>query len=153
MTKRVKRLSEIALNEEQVDWLLWGPILGEQCPFELEDDIDGLWKAHEDELLQIWIKERPGTRPDAWWKISAPESRQALGESSWPLPYPERKWKVAVERETETEFLKRLNLLLPGEAERIHPSLEGEKQFRENRIQAHRKRLASLGPESFTHPC
>jgi hypothetical protein len=38
------------------------------------------WEAARAELLPAWIKEHPGTRPFAWWRIDAPGFRRD-GES------------------------------------------------------------------------
>ena len=61
-----------------------------------------LWKEYGDEILRWWIKHQPGTRPRCWWRFSAPEPRRATVES-------------------EAAYLKRLNLLLPGEEKRLAP--------------------------------
>jgi hypothetical protein len=39
-----------------------------------------LWNAYREQILEVWIREFPGTRPSAWWKFDAP--RIALG--TWP---------------------------------------------------------------------
>lgn len=53
------------------------------------------WRELRDELLPQWIKDHPGSRPWAWWKIDAPGPR---GES-----------------ETETDYLRRHGLLTAAE--------------------------------------
>src|SRR5687768_2858806 len=72
------------------------------------------WAKHGDELVTWWVfgtasptvrpwtwtlPAGPGTRPWAWWQFSAPSSLE-----------PDK---------TEATYLRRLNLLLPGEAERL----------------------------------
>lgn len=89
------------------------------------------------------VDREPGTRPHAWWSYSAPEPRRIIKnakywrplsgeENSWrayfgiyPVLLPANKdvWRETTfpfwEYETEYEYLKRLGLLLPGEAERL----------------------------------
>ena len=70
------------------------------------------WSVHNERLLRWWVfnenrppmklwtfvgTPNPKTRPWAWWRFDAPE----------PLP----------EGETQGQYLERLNLLLPGEAQ------------------------------------
>ena len=31
------------------------------------------WEENRDEVLAVWIAERPGTRPSCWWQWEAPE--------------------------------------------------------------------------------
>jgi hypothetical protein len=47
--------------------------------------------------MAVWVQERPGTRPWAWWQYDAPEDR--------PMD------------ESEAAYLRRLDLLTPGEME------------------------------------
>ena len=70
------------------------------------------WALHKERLLRWWVFDEngppmkpwtfvgtpnPKTRPWAWWQFDAPQ----------PLP----------EGETQRQYLERLNLLLPGEAQ------------------------------------
>lgn len=60
-----------------------------------------LWAGYGDEITQKWAQKHPGTRPKHWWKFSAPlETGPQL------------------DVESERAYLKRHNLLLPGEASR-----------------------------------
>lgn len=85
------------------------------------------------------IKREPGTRPLAFWKYEAPEPRRIIENGQYwkPAPGYEESWRgyfgmyacmlPAVKNlkigqyskhyESEYEYLKRLNLLLPGEKE------------------------------------
>lgn len=57
------------------------------------------WKIHEEELVREWAAARPGSRPWAWWWWTAREPRMPS--------------------EGEASYLRRLELLVPGEVERI----------------------------------
>lgn len=73
------------------------------------------WEHHREQLLQWWIgaaddtvrrkpwvfpmRGGPGTRPWAWWEFDAPEA--------------------ACDGERQADYLTRLGLLLPGEAEQL----------------------------------
>lgn len=38
------------------------------------------WEQHRHEILETWIRERPGTRPALWWEFDSPEKcRRRLG--------------------------------------------------------------------------
>jgi hypothetical protein len=96
------------------------------------------WAEHRDELLEDWIAEHPGRRPAAWWRWEATESRRVLGGTAdhiapdvpdvwewvWrqdfgvPAFWPQRA-RVIVE--AEATYLKRLGLLVPGEASELGP--------------------------------
>jgi hypothetical protein len=54
-----------------------------------------LWREHCDRVIAEWIVENPGTRPSLCWKYDAPEPR--------------------LNGESETSYLERHGLLLPGE--------------------------------------
>ena len=54
-----------------------------------------IWDAIADAAVAEWTTVHPGSRPDAWWTYSAPEPRRP--------------------KESERDYLTRLNLLLPGE--------------------------------------
>ena len=91
-----------------------------------------LWRAHREEILAGWIKRRRGTRPSCWWRFDAPqEPRLQVGGKGEPWPqseFDERRFPMgwlAVDAadppllESDAAFLKRLGLLLPGEAQRL----------------------------------
>jgi hypothetical protein len=44
-----------------------------------EKSTSDLWSEFGDDVLAWWIKDRPGTRPWCWWKLSAPEPRLRVG--------------------------------------------------------------------------
>jgi hypothetical protein len=54
-------------------------------PFEQFFDITRQeWSQNRDAALKSWIKNRPGTRPDTWWKFDAPEKyRRKLSEAGY----------------------------------------------------------------------
>ena len=44
-----------------------------------------VWLELRDEVLEAWIKRRPGTRPERWWTYEAPEEgRHRLGGTGTP---------------------------------------------------------------------
>ena len=100
-----------------------------------------LWEIHSESYLSAWIAESPGTRPWAWWEFEAPEPRREVN--------PPARWFHLVDEgedgrrrmgrilignasgddlvdwlEPEHEYLARLDLLEPGEAERIPDELD-----------------------------
>jgi hypothetical protein len=42
-----------------------------------------IWTELREELLDIWIAERPGTRPAAWWLFDAPRWRFVDRPARW----------------------------------------------------------------------
>jgi hypothetical protein len=38
-----------------------------------------LWAEFREQVLEWWLKERPGTRPWCWWAYDAPERRRRVG--------------------------------------------------------------------------
>jgi len=38
-----------------------------------------LWAEFREQVLEWWLKERPGTRPWCWWQFDAPERRRRVG--------------------------------------------------------------------------
>lgn len=71
----------------------WGTFMDDYFP----KDPAEAWKTCGSELLRQWIKERPGTRPWAWWhfdaprwnnpryeRLSLPEPRKRLGGTGTP---------------------------------------------------------------------
>jgi hypothetical protein len=41
--------------------------------------LEALWAAHREHVLAAWIRQRPGTRPYAWWVFDAPRA-----DEPWP---------------------------------------------------------------------
>ena len=91
-----------------------------------------LWQEHGEAVLAAWVRARPGTRPPAWWRCTAPGSRRRLGGAGEParnglhLGVP-AEWLSFDPQdppifESEATFLRRLDLLLPGEARRLKPA-------------------------------
>jgi hypothetical protein len=83
------------------------------------------WFAHEAALLAVWVGPRPGTRPPAWWRFSAPEPRAQVAGAALERGGQVDAYGLPVELEygahgplafeAEGAFLRRLGLLLPGE--------------------------------------
>ncbi|HEY2781081.1 MAG TPA: hypothetical protein VGI90_09895 [Steroidobacteraceae bacterium] len=77
-----KRRTE--LSPESEDWL-HGEDEGDAfAHLHTRDDLRNLWRSYEEEILQEWIAESPGTRPARWWELSAPEPRRRLGGVGTP---------------------------------------------------------------------
>jgi hypothetical protein len=55
------------------------------------------WHLAEPEVLVAWVKIHPGTRPKSWWRWSAEKQK--------------------TQKESQYNYLKRLDLLLEGEEE------------------------------------
>jgi hypothetical protein len=58
-----------------------------------------MWQAVGQDIVADWVKDEPGTRPRCWWRFDSPEP---LGPG-----------------ETQAAYLRRHNLLLPGEAKQL----------------------------------
>jgi hypothetical protein len=65
-----------------------------------DDVLSAAWEELREELIAEQVAETPGTRPWAWWKWDAPEPRRVI---------------TGGQRETETAYLRRLNLLTADE--------------------------------------
>jgi len=90
------------------------------------------WRAIEAEALVEWTNQHPGTRPESWWRYSAPELRRVEGRfrpidgryrchaSGVPYGDPDRTTPPMVE--STPALLDRLNLWLPGERARVDPA-------------------------------
>jgi hypothetical protein len=74
-------------DQHHVNHLLRGVYLHHGCGFAtIPPDANGdctdfdamrkAWELMRADLLAKWIREKPGTRPYAWWKFDAPERRQ-----------------------------------------------------------------------------
>ncbi len=99
-----------------------------------------LWEANREPLLEWWIGEHPGRRPAAWWLFDAPEPRRRVAgpegaeraalldemNAKWPglrtmwtsFGLPKSHLKLMGDKyESEIDYLRRLSLLTPWEAE------------------------------------
>ena len=87
-------------------------------------EIAAAWDQIGQEIVEDWILTRPGTRPMAWWRLSAPEpgrthdSGGGLGRGPENLDIP----IAAPPPAQQTAFLRRHDLLLPGELARLNDS-------------------------------
>ena len=99
--------------------------------------IGELWDTHGAELLEDWRRERPGTRPFAWWVIAAPEPRRCLAGAEYLYPvHAPGDWKWVWRRgfgipamrqvghfeitfESEASYFARLGLLDGDDRERL----------------------------------
>jgi len=98
---------------------------------DVQRDAEAAWQVVGAALTADWVAEHPGSRPFAWWLFQAPELRRErpgrvaalckqFGWQSVPADFRGPRYGMANPRfpelyETETEYLARLNLLLPGE--------------------------------------
>jgi hypothetical protein len=104
-----------------------------------------LWAVHGAAIVQEQAAAQPGQRPRCWWRFNAPEPRRRVGGTgepgradlsygiptswAWPRPVlPGARFAGGPPPvdpddpptfEAEAEYLQRLGLLLPGEAERL----------------------------------
>lgn len=47
--------------------------------FMAEAEIKAAWCQVRNEILDEWVRERPGTRPRVWWRYEAPGPRRRVG--------------------------------------------------------------------------
>ena len=67
------------------------------------DDFDAdaakvAWELLRDTLLPRWIKERPGTRPAAWWLFDAPDPKRRERVDGGVHPFDDKKRALDVAR-------------------------------------------------------
>jgi hypothetical protein len=103
-----------------------------------EVTLEELWRRHKDAVLAAWVEERPGSRPSCWWRWDAKEGRRKVGGAGEAryLRYEPGKYRSLKGMPTEyllgtldpadwprfesqAHYLRRLDLLLPGEAKRL----------------------------------
>lgn len=143
MRKRKSSRRKAAFDEERAIDVLLGYFITPK--FKDVGERRAFWKQNKDFLIDKTftvggiVTRAPGTRPLPWWQFDAPEHRRIVkGAEYWIIDdrdawrnskgcfartRPRPGWKAAgmppLVYETEAAYLKRLNLLLPGEAERI----------------------------------
>lgn len=105
--------------------------------------VKATWALVRDEFLMRWAEINPGRRPAIWWELDAPAQRQRVGGCGDPV-FQHRNWipefLLGIPRywlpemhacgidpndvptfEAQAAFLKRHQLFLPGEEERLTP--------------------------------
>ncbi len=108
-----------------------------------------MWRELGADIVQEHAQAAPGTRPSLWWKHDAPEGRRRLDDGPGKPGWPDRlsrgiptgwQWPRTLPvgatfvggpepcdpdhpplYEAEAHYLRRLDLLLPGELERLEP--------------------------------
>ena len=79
-------------------------------------EIAGAWAQIGDEIVEDWIRDKPGTRPMMWWRLSAPEPGRTTdgggGAEFLDIQV------AAPPPADQIVFLRRHNLFLPGEEKR-----------------------------------
>ncbi len=84
-------------------------------------EISAAWNQIGDEIVEDWVRTRPGTRPMIWWRLSAPSPGRTTDGGGGPGRRPET-LDIPIAAPTpaaQKRFLKRCNLLLPGELARL----------------------------------
>lgn len=124
--RRTRRRRAWQFTEEHAGYLRrgswWFASTGELWPGGAEQ-IRQAWEEHRESILAEHIKEKPGTRPWAWWRFDSPEPRRQINpgpETSGPANYfgkPRRYSDMPPKDmyETETDYLRRLGLLTKAE--------------------------------------
>jgi len=95
------------------------------------------WEYHRDKVLKDWIKDRPGSRPFAWWQFDSPKhptkfipinldqvemvERDYIIWGVTHFPGPEVFPEPAYLFESQAAYLQRKKLLVKGESARIKP--------------------------------
>jgi hypothetical protein len=135
--------------------------------FDNKEDPEVVWERHAEVVTAYYARKFPGLRPCLWWRFNSPEPRRRLGGTGkllqetcpaiqlrheFGLP---ADWGALSETdppafEAEATYLRRLDLLLPGELERLGPKafeprvvLRIGDRFRVQRMSSPRHRGAS----------
>ncbi len=84
-------------------------------------EIAAAWDQIGDEIVADWVRDKPGTRPAVWWRLSAPPPGRTTDGGGGPGRAPEcLDIPIAAPPPAQQKrFLKRYDLLLPGEAKRL----------------------------------
>ena len=98
-----------------------------------EDALAVAWQRYRDDIIAEFARTKPGRRPSRWWSEEG-HMRERLGGAGelrdggkWHLGLPQHweprsiRWDDLPVYESEAACLKRLGLLLPGEAARLCP--------------------------------
>ena len=137
----VSRRSAHRLEQERLGPQAYRPgVLQAMCGYELPADANPFvalvgpgeweerWRERGAEALRLWLRDNPpGTRPPSWWRFVAPEPRRRKELDPQPVPEKETDDELLARldqprtflEESEAHCLRRLHLLLPGEAARL----------------------------------
>lgn len=127
------------IPEAHIEYLLDGDYGSDMDKFLFAGDREAVrsaWEAVRDEMLLAFVRESPGTRPWAWWEFDAPGRRARLdggkdGEDkgmAFKLGVPDFAYRHSYgpyatggsfSFESQAAFLRRCELLLPGEERKI----------------------------------
>jgi hypothetical protein len=69
-----------------------------------DEAIRRAWDELRGSLLPAWSRERPGTRPYAWWRFEAPERRRRI--DGQPHPFDDKARTLHVAQSNRPEFWK-----------------------------------------------
>ena len=93
-----------------------------------QEKIKNMWNSFRDDILADWIKQKPGSRPHGWWTHDSPGLRRRIGEKKSDDFHPGEVYvrgilvhEKGVHYESQAEYLSRINLLFPGEREKLTP--------------------------------
>lgn len=101
------------------------PFLG--LEFDDDDLMFRAWQLHREQLLPVWIDQRPGTRPFAWWKFEAvPKYGERRTTDYWRRNHEQHREQflkhgildtctIPAMQEDEQEYLQRHGLLTDEE--------------------------------------
>ena len=79
-------------------------------------EIAAAWHLIADETIEDWIRDKPGTRPAIWWRLSAPEPGRTSDDGAREI----LDIRIAAPPPAEqVKFLRRHKLLLADEKRRL----------------------------------
>ena len=110
--RRIPKSRHSALPPGVLELLLDRPLPPEANPFlphTARRDWAQWWAELGEEALQRWTRRAPGTRPRFWWRFISTEPRRMLSNG-------------ARQMESQAAYLRRMELLLPGEERRLRES-------------------------------
>jgi hypothetical protein len=136
MTKVIgKRSQRETLPHGARKWLLFGTRT-RWLYLDNREEPRTVWERHAEVIIAHCAQRHPGFRPKLWWDFTAPEPRRRLGgtgdliQATYPAIKLHHEFGIPASWgpinnddppafESEATFLQRLDLLLPGELERL----------------------------------
>lgn len=136
-----RRRKPYTFSQERIGQMIHGHVFF-FTPEEEQADPREVWAELRDIMLPIWVRHHPGRRPWAWWEYDAPELRKRIiaegpqpvtltgnhfrtgqprRENAFGRPTAYDGWFAGLDLlyESTPDYLERLGLMLPGEAEAI----------------------------------